>query len=129
MSKDAELLANTVALELAQLRELIAGPLSQWSNGLKVDGARPLQLSRAAVQPNLHNGNGRLLGWSLLVPADGDGPGTVVLRDGDGGDIVGQETVPAGASATRHLGAGVSVGQALYAEVSGPVVGVVYFRD
>jgi len=129
MSKDVEVLAATVALEIARLRESLTGDLSQWANGLRVKGARPLQLSRAAATPNLHNGNGQLLGWSLRVPDDADAGGTVVLRDGDAGDIVGQVAVPVGASATAWLSAGVSVGQALYAEVTGPVVGVVYFRD
>jgi len=44
-------LATVIALEFAQLRETLTGDLSQWSNALKVDGARPLQLSRAAAIP------------------------------------------------------------------------------
>lgn len=127
--KDVELLAHTLALELAQIRELIAGPMQQWSNGQKVDGARALQLSRAAATPNLWNGDGRLMGWSVRVPGDAGAAATLVLRDGEGGDVVGQVAVKAGDSATVWLGTGVSIGQALYAEVTGPLVGAVYLRD
>lgn len=129
MSTKEHDLLHLVALELKGIRESLAGPLAQWSNGARVEGARPLQLSRAAVSPNLWNGGGRLLGWSLRVPADAAGPATVTFRDGDGGDLVGLAAIAVGATVTHYLGAGISVGQALYAEVTGPVVGVAYFRD
>lgn len=134
MSKDVETLTQAVALEIAALREAIVGNTSQWANALRVRGARPLQISRAAVTPVLWNGDGRLMGWSLRVDAAATGPATITLRDGDAdGDILASFTVAVGSSSTHLLPGGVSVGRALVATVTGTaaatVVGAVFFLD
>lgn len=127
-TSDVEQLAHVVALEVAALRESLTEGMGKWANGFKLNGARALQLSRAAVQPNLYNGSGRLLGWSVTVDAAAGGPGLVVFRDGDGGDVLAVLNVAPGTAETRQLGAGVNVGQALVAQVTGAVTGAVYFQ-
>jgi hypothetical protein len=129
-TQDIERLTHTLALEIASLKEAMTDSMTQWSNGLRVRGALPLQLSRAVVSPNLFNGNGKLMGWTLRVPADAGAAGSLVLKDGDAdGEIIGQAVVAVGASSTHWLAGGVNVGRALYAEVTGVLLGAVYFLD
>lgn len=127
-SKDIETLTAAFALEVDALREAIVGSPNQWANALRVKGARPLQISRAAATPNLWNGDGRLMGWSLRETAGA--AATVTFRDGDAdGEIVGTVVLAANAGSTHLLPGGVNVGRALFAQVTGAVTGAVYFLD
>lgn len=114
--KHIEHLVAALALEGDKLRSEWQAGMTQFANGLKVAGARPLPIQR-----NLGwGGPGRLVGWS--VKATG-GPVTLLMRDSHAaadGDIIAVIDLVDTENETIWLGeSGVSFGEALYLERTG----------
>lgn len=113
-----ERIAEAVTTAGETVRSEIQAGLAQTRNGLTVRAAalRP-------VYPNTvtNAGTGRLIGWSLRETS-GTNPVVVTLYDSrdNSGDVVAQVSLAAGAVSNHGLpGAGVSFGEALFAEVTG----------
>jgi hypothetical protein len=95
--------------------------LTETLGGVLLRGARPVQVgtadgatTRAATSP------GRLVGWSLRVPAFSTNPGVVRLRDGQDATapIVAVVNLPAGQGNTSWLApGGISFQYGLYVEI------------
>lgn len=100
-----------------QRTELALG-LQTFHNGLRLQGARPVQVGtggRALAQA----GAGRLVGWSLRAVA---GAVSVTLRDSrdESGDVLAVVELPAGTSASQWAGpGGVSFGEGVRVVATG----------
>lgn len=109
----------------AELAQSIAGV---WLRGAE---ARPLGTGVTAGSPRISNSPGRLVGWSLNLPAAAAGIAQVDLYDGTDnlGTLVGSISLEVGKSyCFSHHGIGFVYG--LFADVTGPgaasVRGAVY---
>lgn len=105
-----------VLLEVQQHSAAIAAGLAQYQNGMRLNGARPMDASR---HPRLWGGEGRLVGWSLYAKG---GPVELLIRDsrvaGAGDPLAGINLATDGASSVHWLGpGGVSFGEGVYLEV------------
>lgn len=101
--------------------------LSQSLAGVYLRGARAVQVGTAAgATARVTTAAGRLVGWSLKNDHASD-DATVNLYDGtdNTGALVATVALDAGASETKHLGAGVGVVYGLYVEITGTGAGSV----
>lgn len=95
--------------------------LAETLGGVMLRGARAVQVgvtTGGTVRPS--TSPGRLVGWSLRVPAFATGPGVVRLRDGQdvNGDIIAAINLPAGQSTTKWLApGGISFQYGLFVEI------------
>lgn len=112
------------ALEGAKLRAEMQAGLSDFQRGLRVTGAAYRPLVANAV---VYNGSRRLVGWSVRAVG---GAATLTLHDGRTADddVIATVGLSAdGATDTQWMGpAGVSFVEALYAEVTGTLVGALW---
>jgi hypothetical protein len=123
----ADRIADAVALEGQRVRAELAAGLSDTVNGLRVTAARPAKLN-----PNALNATsaGRLVGWSLRETSGG-APAVVTIYDGReaaSADPIVTLPLLAGGGATQMPAAtGVSFGDGLFVQVTGAVVGSLFF--
>lgn len=128
MTARDDALAAVLHLEFAGLREQLAGPLDQFADGLRVRGARALDVSKRQM---IWGGRGRLMGWTLRgINA------TVAVNLHDGRDNSGQliGTVSVGLNSAWNQSSvwfgpgGVHFGEALFLDLigTGTVSGAVY---
>lgn len=95
------------------LAETLGGVMLRGSRAVQV-GISDQATARASTSP------GRLVGWSLRVPAFSTNPGVVKLHDGQdaNGPVIAVINLPAGSSKTETLGhAGVSFQHGLFVEI------------
>lgn len=112
----ADRLGELFALQGDRIRDEIRAGLQETSNALRLRGARNRPLYPDAL---VWGGPGRLVGWSIRATG---GAVSVTLHDGrdTAGEVLAVIDVPAGESTQGALpGGGVSITEALYADVSG----------
>lgn len=104
-----------VLLEVERHTAVVAAGLTQFNNGQRLTGARPIDASR---HPRLWGGQGRLVGWSLYAKG---GPVELLIRDGRDagtGDPLGGVNLLDGGNSVHWLGpGGVSFGEGVYLDV------------
>ncbi|WP_367575277.1 hypothetical protein [Streptomyces griseoaurantiacus] len=95
--------------------------LAETLGGIMLRGARPVQIGTAdGATVRASTSPGRLVGWSLRVPAFSADPGVVRLRDGQdaNGAVLAVVNVAAGKSETVWLApGGISFQYGLYVEI------------
>lgn len=95
--------------------------LADTLGGVMLRGARPVQIGTAAGgTARVSTSPGRLVGWSVRIPALGALPGVLKLHDGQdaSGDVIAVINLPAGGSNTTWLApGGVSFQYGLFAEI------------
>lgn len=117
-----EKFAVQVARDGERWRDEMRAAMSQFANGLRLQGARPLAVPFSAGTKLLWGGPCRLLGWTLRNPAAAGGNIGVTLYDGrdNGAAVVGTASVGSGSAWAQSLAwfgpSGVSVGDALFLE-------------
>lgn len=127
VDKALDRLADRFALEMAGVRAEFRAGLTQTKDALRLTGARPVPMGGIGSSRLLWGGPVRLVGWNLWASG---GPVRVLLHDGrdTGADVVGVVDLAALEHDAQWLGAGVSLGEALYAEIvgTGTLTGAVY---
>jgi len=119
---------SAIALAVEHSRDTLRAELEQTRNAVRTSGGEP----RAVVDGSgkgvrVSTSPGRLAGWSLRESAGA--VAVVRLRDGAdaGAELVAVVNLPAGGSSTQWLlPGGASLGNGLFADVTGSVEGVAY---
>lgn len=122
MTENVQAALLALPMELDRIAGQMASGLSEFHNGNRVTAARYADVTRRQVS----NGRGRLVGWSMRNSHATD-PLTVTIRDSRdaAGDVMATFTLAAGAGSTHQLGvAGVSFGEGLFLDVTGPAAAV-----
>lgn len=102
-------------LEVEKHTAQVAAGLTQFNNGVRLTGARPLPVNSHG---RLWGGSGRLVGWSVYAKG---GPVEVLVRDsrvGGAGDPLGGFNLVDGGSSSSWMGpGGVSFGEGIFLDV------------
>lgn len=122
MTENVQAALLAIPMELAKIGDELQTGLQETHGGQRIDAARFVDVGRA---PLLWGDRCRLVGWSLRP---GAAPASVTLRNGrdDSAEIVACIDLADVAVTVGLPGAGVAVGEALWATVDGDVTGVVY---
>jgi hypothetical protein len=121
-------ITERIALSEETVKTHFSAGLKQTRDSLRIGGARYSPLIGGGSQL-VASSAGRLVGWSLRE-STGGAPATVTLYSGrdTGGDVVAVVQLDAGKSSNHGTPApGVSFGDGLWCQVTGAVVGSLYF--
>ena len=116
---------SAIPLELSRIKSELREGLTEYHNGIALQGARYVKVGSGGGRSLACAGSGRLVGWSLRAIT---GAVTVTFADSrdNSGDIFATIELAAGASDTRWFGpGGVSFGDGLYVQVSTTTSGVI----
>lgn len=112
---------GTAEIDYVRWLQQMQTDLAETLGGVMLRGARPVQVGTAdGGTPRASTSPGRLVGWSLRVPAFSTNPGVVRLRDGQdaSGAVLAVVNLPAGQSNTTWLApGGVSFQYGLFVEI------------
>lgn len=112
---------STPEIEYVRWLQQMQTDLTATLGGVMLRGARPVQIGTAqggTLRPS--TSPGRLVGWSVRIPALGALPGVLKLHDGQdaNGDVIAVINLPPGGSDTKHFGGGgISFQYGLFVEI------------